>query len=175
MSKADWKKVIGAVAPTLATALGGPLAGFAVKAIATAVLGKEDATEDEIAVAVGNADPQLLVKLKEIDVDFKKTLLSAGIKLEELAVSDRASARDREIKAGDTWTPRVIAFVIIIGYLLVQWYLLEHVIAQEMREIVMRSLGTLDMALGMMLGYYFGTSASSKAKDETLAHIAKMP
>jgi hypothetical protein len=36
----DWKKIVGAVAPTLATALGGPLAGMAAAAVSDALLGK---------------------------------------------------------------------------------------------------------------------------------------
>lgn len=174
MAKFDWKKIVGTVAPTLATALGGPLAGVAVKTIATQLLGKEAASEEEVEAAVLGASPQDLLKLKEIELEFKKAMIDAGVKFEEIASADRASARDREIKTGDTWTPRILAAIIISGYFLIQFFVLKHVIPQEMREIVMRSLGTLDMALGMMLGYYFGSSASSKGKDDTIAHIAKM-
>jgi hypothetical protein len=174
MAKFDWKKMVGAVAPTLATALGGPLAGMAVKTIATQLLGKDNATEEEVEAAILGASPQDMIRLKEIDFEFKKTMVDAGIKLEEIAAADRNSARDREIKTGDVWTPRILAALIMLGYFGIQWYIVTHLIPQEMREIVMRSLGTLDMALGMMLGYYFGSSASGKTKDETIATIAKM-
>lgn len=174
MAKFDWKKIVGTVAPTLATALGGPLAGIAVKTIATQVLGKPDATEGEVEAAVLGADPQTLLKLKEVEYEFKTTMVNAGIKLEEIAASDRANARDREVKTGDHWTPRILASLMIVGWFTIQWFLLKHVIPAEMREIIMRTLGTLDMALGLVLGYYFGSSASGKVKDETIAHIAKM-
>jgi len=39
-----WKGIVGTVAPALATALGGPLAGVAVRAIAEKVLGKPEAS-----------------------------------------------------------------------------------------------------------------------------------
>ncbi len=175
MAKFNWKAIVGSVAPTLATALGGPLAGMAVKTIATQVLGKSDATENEVSVAMQNADPQTLLKLKEVDLEFRKAMLDAGVKLEELAAADRANSRDREIKTGDSWTPRVIAGVVVIGWFLIQWFLLEHVVPAEMIPIVMRTLGTLDMALGLVLGYYFGSSASSHRKDDALSEIAKMP
>lgn len=174
MAKFDWKKIVGTVAPTLATALGGPLAGIAVKTIATQMLGKPDATEEEVEAAVLGADPQTLIKLKEIEFEFKKAMVDAGIKLEEIAAADRNSAREREIKTGDSWTPRIIAGVVVTGWFLVQWYLLEHVIPSEMREVIMRTLGTLDMALGMILGYYFGSSSSGREKDQTISTIAKM-
>jgi hypothetical protein len=138
------------------------------------VLGNPEADESQVEAAVLGADPQILLKLKEVEYEFKKTLVDAGVKLEEIAASDRANARDREVKTGDVWTPRILAAVIVTGWFVIQWYLLKHVIPSEMREIVMRSLGTLDMALGGMLGYYFGSSASGKVKDDTIAHIAKM-
>jgi hypothetical protein len=93
----------------------------------------------------------------------------ADITLEELAPTDRASAREREVKSGDSWTPRILASLIVMAWFAIQWHLLVHIIPQEMREIVMRTLGTLDMALGMVLGYYFGSSASSRTKTELIA------
>ena len=48
--------LLGQVAPTIATALGGPLAGVAVKTLSNVLLGHENGSEDEVkatkAVAV---------------------------------------------------------------------------------------------------------------------------
>lgn len=43
----DWKQLVGSVAPTIATALGGPLAGMATKAIASAI-GCDEADVEEV-------------------------------------------------------------------------------------------------------------------------------
>lgn len=83
----------------------------------------------------------------------------------ELEMQDRASARQREMAVKD-YTPSGLAFVVTVAYGFIQYYLLTHIIAAEMREIIMRTLGTLDMALGMVLGYYFGSSLGSRIKDE---------
>lgn len=174
MAKPDWKKILGSVAPALATALGGPLAGAAVKTIADKVLGNKDATEDEVEAAILAADPATLIKLREIDTDFRKTLVQGGIKLEEISAADRASARDREIRAQDSWTPRVLSASVVLGWMLVQYFLLHNVVPAEMREMIMRMLGTLDGAVMLVLAYYFGSSSSSRQKDETLSTIAKM-
>ncbi len=174
MSKVDWKKIVGAVAPTLATALGGPLAGVAVKTISSQLLGRPDASTEEVEAAVLSGDPQTLVRLKEIEMEFKKFVADAGIKLEQIAAEDRANARKREVDSHDSWTPRVLAAAFVIGWFVFQYYILRHVVPAEMREIVMRTLGTMDMGLGLILGYYFGSSASGKSKDETIATIAKM-
>jgi hypothetical protein len=178
MAKIDWKKIVGAVAPTLATALGGPLAGIAVKTIATQVLGKSDASEDEVEAAILGADPQTLIRLKEVELEFKATMVNAGIKLEEIASSDRASARDREVKAQDSWTPRVLATVIVGGFLWCVYAVLSGYISDLKDPMIATLVGTMigytSAKADQIVSYYFGSSASSKAKDETISTIAKM-
>lgn len=162
--------------PWLGTALGGPLGGIAVSAIGGA-LGISDATEATIKTALSGATPEQLAALKKADQDFAVQMQALGFKnitdLETIAAGDRANARDREIKTGDAWTPRLLAAIIVVGYFLVQWFVLSHVVPVEMRDIVLRSMGTLDMALGLVLGYYFGSSANSHAKDSTIANMQK--
>lgn len=57
MVNIDWKEIVRAVAPTLATALGGPLAGVATSEISNAILGKSDGTEAELGDALVKATP----------------------------------------------------------------------------------------------------------------------
>lgn len=169
---ADWKSVIASVAPALATALGGPLAGIATKALADQLLGNPGASEEEVAQAVQGLKPEDLVRLKEIDTNFKASLLSAGIKLEEIAAADRESARQREIKTGDNWTPRGLAVLVVGGWMTVQWFLLNNVIDDSMRELIARVLGTLDGALMLVLSYFFGSSSSSAKKDDIIGRLS---
>lgn len=178
MSKPDWKKIVGTVAPVLATALGGPLAGVAVRTIATQVLGKPDAPEDEVAAAVLGADPQLLIQLRQVDLEFKKSLSDAGVKLEEIAAQDRANARQREVATGDLWTPRVLAGIVVGGFLFMVYFVLAGYVKELRDPMVAGMVGTLigytSAKADQVISYYFGSSASSKAKDDTLATIAKM-
>lgn len=168
----DWKSIVGTVAPTIASALGGPLAGIAVGALSEAVLGKPDGTEKEVSTAILSATPDVLLKIKEAEIAFAVRMKELDIDLERLYAGDRDSARQREVKTGDIWTPRIIAGLLLIGWFGLQWFLLTHVIAQEMREIVIRGLGTLDMAIGLMLGYYYGTSSSSAHKNDTINKLS---
>lgn len=168
---ADWKQIIGAVAPALATALGGPLAGLATKALADKLLGNPDASEEEVAAAVQGLRPEDLVRIKEIDANFKASLVAAGIKLEEIAAADRDSARQREVKTGDSWTPRGLALLVVGGWMTVQWFLLNHVIDDSMRELIARVLGTLDGALMLVLSYFFGSSSSSQQKNDIIGKM----
>ena len=149
--------LIGSIAPTIATALGGPVAGMAVKALSGALLGHEDGTEDDIKAALANPTADQLTALKKIDADFKLQMKSLDIDLERIAASDRDSARNMAIMTHD-WTPRVLAVVVVVAWGIVQWYLLHNVIDASMRELVARVLGTLDGALMLVLSYYFGSA-----------------
>ena len=111
----DWKGLVRTVAPTIATALGGPVAGAATQAVSSALLGKPDGTEDEIMLAAAAAGPEVLQKLKEADNTFRIRMKELDIDLEKVAAGDRDSARGREIKAGDSWTPRLLAAVVIVA------------------------------------------------------------
>lgn len=169
--KLDWKSIVGSVAPTIATALGGPLAGVAVKTLAGQLLQKPDATEDEVAAAVVSADPQSLVKLKEIELDFKKTLSEAGVKLEEIDAADRASARSREAQVRDR-TPAVLSYAITIGFFSTLGFMLVNGKPATGGDALLVMLGSLGTAWAGVIAYYFGSSAGSKQKTEALTTIA---
>jgi hypothetical protein len=149
--------LIGSVAPTIATALGGPVAGMAVKALSGALFGHENGNEDDIQAALANPTADQLSALKKIDADFKTQMKSLDIDLERIAADDRNSARQMAIATHD-WTPRVLAVVVICAWVFIQWHLLNSTIPSEMRELVARVLGTLDAALTLVLSYYFGAA-----------------
>lgn len=149
--------LIGSIAPTIATALGGPVAGLAVKAVSSALFGHENGSEDDITAALSNPTGEQLAALKKIDADFKVQMKSLDIDLERIAASDRDSARNMAIMTHD-WTPRILAVVVVVAWGVVQWYLLHNTIVSDMRELISRVLGTLDGALMLVLSYYFGAS-----------------
>jgi hypothetical protein len=164
--------ILSAVAPTVATALGGPMAGMAVKAIIGALGLPENSTQDEVMSAVAGATPDQLGKLKEIDNNFRVQMRKLEIDLERIAMEDRNSARQRESVVKDN-TPKILAYLITILYIGIQVFLITSSIHEDMREIVMRALGTLDAILGLVFGYYFGSSVGSKEKQKQLDEMAK--
>ena len=157
-------KTLAGLAPTIATALGGPMAGMAVRAI-EGVFGLDESGDKEAALqAVANATPEQLLALKKADQDFALAMRRADIDVEKISADDRDSARRREVDTHDSWTPRTLAALIVCAYVAVQWYILSHVIDVNMREIVLRSLGTIDGALMLVLSYYFGSMNKAATK-----------
>lgn len=149
--------ILKGVAPTLATAVAGPLGGAAVSFIADK-LGVDDKTVEGVTAAL-QGNPEALEKLRAMELEFAK-----------VDAEDRNSARTREVQiATSAATPFInksvtpmLALTVVLVWGLVQWFMFTHVIPQEMRELIARILGTLDGALMLVLSYYFGASHDHK-------------
>lgn len=171
----DWKPLVRSIAPAIATALGGPLAGLAVNAIGAAVLGRDDASETEIAAALQGAKPEDLLKLKEADNAFRLKMQELGVDLERIAAQDRDSARTREATVGGMTCP-VLAFAIVGGFLVLVGWLVSNGVS----KIDAASMGLVGTLVGyvsakaeQVVAYYFGSSAGSARKTEQLDGLLK--
>lgn len=165
------RDIIATVAPSLATALGGPLAGVATRAIAGKLLGREDATlkELEAAVVTGSTGADL-VKLKELELAFKVDLENAGIELESIAAGDRDSARDRQVKMKD-WTPSILGLAIILGFFGMLAYIMKYGMPTQGNEVMLIMVGALSAMTTQVGNFFFGSSSGSKTKDALIADL----
>lgn len=166
--KIEWKKILGTVAPVLATAAGGPLAGVVVKTLASKLLGKPEATQEEVETAIVAASPDTLIKLKEIEAQFEKEMAQVGIDFERIASEDRASARGREIAVRDR-TPSLLAFLITVGFFGTLGWMLVNGKPLSGGDALLVMLGALGGAWASVVSYFFGSSAGSKQKTEALS------
>jgi hypothetical protein len=160
-------QLIGGIAPTIATALGGPLAGMAVRAISTALLGHGDGTEADIMAAMGQATPDQLTALKKIDADFKVQMKSLDIDLERISADDRSSARNMQIEVRD-WIPRTLAVGVTLGFFGILVWILIYGLPETGKESLLLLLGALQTAWTGIVSFYFGSSAGSQKKDQLL-------
>ncbi|NBQ13086.1 MAG: hypothetical protein EBU31_00385 [Proteobacteria bacterium] len=165
--------LVRTVAPTLAAAVGGPLAGMATRAISDALLGKPDGTQEELLAAMPTATPDQLLALKKAEQDFTVRMRELEIDLERIGNEDRSSARAREIETKD-WTPKLLAGGITVGYFGVLFYMLKYGLpAGGGTEAMLVMLGALGTAWGGVVTYYFGSSAGSSKKDNTIDRMAR--
>ena len=156
--------LLGSVAPTLATALGGPLAGLAVKSLSKALLGAEDFSEEAVMDAMATASPEQLAAVKKIDADFKVQMKSLDIDLERISVDDRKSARDMQKETRD-WIPRALAVSVTAGFFAILIYMLVYGLPTTGNEALLLLLGALQTAWGGIIAFYFGSSSGSQKKD----------
>ena len=164
--------LVRTVAPSIATAVGGPLAGMATRAISDALLGKPDGTEDELINAAAKATPDQLLALKKAEQDFAVRMRELEIDLQRIDAADRSSAREREVKTGD-WTPKALAGAVTLGFFGVLGYMIAYGLPTQGGEALLVMLGTLGTAWGGIVSYYFGSSAGSKEKSEAMSRMVR--
>jgi hypothetical protein len=174
-------QVLQTVAPKLGLALGGPLGGMAGGMLSVGIgklLGKQDAagatvpaTQKEIETALTGGDPQTLLAVKNIEADLTKHLEDLGIQDEQLRFADTASARNREIQLRDK-LPAILAITVTIGFFGVLVFMCWHGTPTTGGEPFLVMLGSLATAWTGIVGYYFGSSAGSADKTDTINKIA---
>jgi len=160
----NWKATLAAVAPTLAMALGGPLAGAAVQVIGSALLGEgRTFDEDMISQAIMGANPDQLVALKNADNDFE-------VKIKELNIQDRNSAR--KLAVDTSILPQVTLSVIYtVGYFMLMFELIGGgiTVSPEMSAPFNILLGIMTAAQAQIMNFWFGSSSGSKEKTRKLS------
>lgn len=168
----DLLKIVGAVAPTIATAIGGPLGGMAMKVVAEVLGLPADSSEKDVSRAMAAATPDQLLALKQADQDFAVRMRELDIDLEKIAASDRDSARRREAQVRD-WMPRVLAFVVVAGFMATVFLVLLGYVDGMKDPLMATTVGTLigfvSAKCEQVVAYYFGSSSSSQQKTQLLA------
>ena len=152
------------VAPTIATALGGPLAGLAVTAIAK-VIGVDE-KDVQNTIDSGKMSAEQIAQLKLAEIDFQKQAQELGLNFEKLATDDRKSSREMQI-ATKSWVPSVLSMLVTVGFFGILIWLMVHP-ADTANTPLMIMLGSLGTAWTGIIAFYFGSSASNSRKDEML-------
>jgi len=156
----DW---LAKLVPTIATCLGGPLAGLAVTAVSKALGIDEDKVQNVIDSGKLNADQ--IASLKQAEIELQRQAQELGLNFEQLAVQDRASARDLQ-KETKSFIPPVLSILVTIGFFGILGGLMSGKIMTS--DALMLMLGSLGTAWTGIIAFYFGSSASSQAKDQMI-------
>lgn len=178
MTTIDWKKLVAGIAPTLGTALGGPLAGMAVKVLADAVLGNPDASETDVAAALSSgqltgeqvvamkvADQAFAVRMRELDIDLAKLNQAA----DEAILRDVQDARARQVATRDP-TPQVILSVLFVLWAgtFALFYFAPLPTDDFLRALIVRAYATIETGLTGAIAYFIGSSRGSKQSGDAV-------
>ena len=152
------------IAPTIATCLGGPLAGLAVTALSKLFGVAPDQVQSMINDNKLSADQIAAVQQEEIR--FKEQTQALGLNFEQLAVEDRKSARDMQTTT-QSLIPPVLSILVTGGFFGILAYLMVTP-ADTGNTPLMIMLGSLGTAWTGIIAFYFGSSAGSQKKDAML-------
>ena len=151
------------IAPSIATALGGPLAGLAVTAISKAL--GIDEKDVQTTIESGKLTADQLASLKQAELELQKQAQSLGLDFEKLATEDRKSARDLQASTKSI-VPPILALVVTVGFFGILFALMMDYAKKSDELMIM--LGSLGTAWTGIIGFYFGSSAHSEKQSEML-------
>lgn len=179
---ADWREVIGSVAPGLATALGGPLAGIAVKIIADKVLGKPDASASEVeeALSSGSLSGDQLVALKEAENTLAIEMARIDQARESALLEDTKSARSQTVelaKEGSAiaWGAPVVSTLVVVGFFVAIYllFVVDRNWDERTANLLNVLFGALTVSFSSVTQYWLGSSAGSKRAGDAVRKIAE--
>tara|TARA_R100001086_G_C11821053_1_gene254105 strand:- start:564 stop:1058 length:495 start_codon:yes stop_codon:yes gene_type:complete len=154
------KNIIGAVAPTIGTALGGPMGSMAANMVADA-LGCEPQPK-KIEAAVQAATPEQLAELKKIDKDFEVRMKELDVDLYALETADIQDARGKFSK---DWTSRIMGIAVVGGFMGYIFLVTLQPPEQNSEALINLVLGYLGGLASAVISFYFGAS-NTKGKDD---------
>ncbi len=192
----DLKTTLGAIAPTLATMMGGPLAGTAVSALVTAfgITPTGDQSKDTAAVTkivqAGAMTPEIIAAVKKADQEHEALMGQQGIDLVKLnAGHEEALAQTFTVDTQDarkTFGQQkailymgvviLMTFATIMGVVLYACFkLLDGGITIKDVSVVAAIAGMVGSVIGyvaanaqQVVSYFFGSSHGSAAKTDSM-------
>lgn len=177
----DWKKALGKVAPAIAGAIGSPLAGVATSTLLSVfgIDGDSPDAMDKLATRVQYATTEDLLLIKQADQNFILKMKELDIDLDKAVISDVQSARAMATALAQSlgkknWRPDVmflLAVLVTCGLVWVVWQ--DSTINEYVKGIFTLVLGRFLGYLDNIYNFEFGSTRSSKTKDETINSLSK--
>lgn len=147
------KSIIGSVAPTLATALGSPIAGAAVSVIAEA-MGCEP-NERAVEKAMQTATPEQLAEIKKAELVFEARMKELDVDVFALETQDKQDARKNFAK---DWTARIIGLMMVTFFCAYIAMITVMPPEQNSMELINLVLGYMGGLVSAVVSFYFGAS-----------------
>ena len=165
--------IFATLAPTVASALLGPLGGVAVAAISK-IIGIGDGKVESITEAFnsGKITPDQLSEIKKLELQYQNDEKERGFKYEELVFKDIASARDMQI-ATKSPVPAALTFFVTLGFFgILGWMMYDNSVKDSPPLLIM--LGQLSAGWAAVIAYWFGSTRGSHDKDVLLANSTQV-
>ena len=169
-----WFQAIFKFAPTIATALGGPLAGAGMTAIKEALNLPGDSTEEQIEAALARATPADFLALKAQEQKFITTMEELGIKRDELVYDDIADARAMRVATKD-WTPAVLTGISLVFFFSLAFAVLYNleIVTGDSKDFAFYLFGCASGWVTQGISFFLGSSKGSQRKTDMINEGSK--
>ena len=155
------KSLLGAFAPTLGAALGGPIGGQAGQ-ILSSILGVPN-NPKSLEQAMNNLTAEQMAELKMAENDFKVQMKELEVDVFALEVDDKQDARKKFSK---DWTPRILGTVTLAGFFGYIFLVTVQPPDANSDTIVSLVLGYLGGLASAVISFYFGASNTPDKEDK---------
>ena len=147
------KVLVGAVAPTIGTALGGPMGNAAMSMLAD----KLGVPNNKAAVekAIQQASPEQLAEIKKAEIEFETKMKELEVDVFKLETQDIQNARTTF--SGD-WTSKLLGLVVIGGFMGYIFLVTIQPPEQNSEALINLVLGYLGGLASAVISFYFGAS-----------------
>ena len=159
------------VAPTVASALLGPLGGVAVAGL-TKILGIDGGTVADVTKAIsdGRVTPEQVAEIRKLELQYQSEEKERGFRYAELEFKDRDSARKYNTEGGIQGRMFTLSFILLTLTIGTEIWILFNGYPSTLQDIIVgRILGLLDGIALLVLGYHYGTTSGSLVKTNLLA------
>jgi hypothetical protein len=165
-------EILANLAPTVASALLGPLGGVAVSAIGK-IFGIDSATTSDITKAFqdGKLSPEQLSQIKALELQYQNEEKERGFRYAELEFKNTDSARKMQMET-KSYFPATLSSGITVGFFAILLSLMFGGVTPSEPLLIM--LGALGAAFGAVVNFWLGSNSTSARKTELLA-AAQLP
>jgi hypothetical protein len=160
-------ELLASIAPTLASAILGPLGGVAVAGLGK-IFGIDGATTSDVAKVFqeGKLTPEQLSAIKALELKYQAEEKERGFRYSELEYKNTADARDMQ-KQTRSYFPATLSTFVTVGFfgILITMLVYEY----KPTEPLLIMLGALGAAFGAVVNFWLGSSNGSQQKNSMLA------
>lgn len=165
----NWIDILEKLAPTIASAIGSPVAGIGVAALESA-LGVTGAADVQKTLEQGQLTSDQVAAIQQAEIAVKAKAQELGLDFEQLSEKDRESARSLQ-SATRSIIPGILSLGITGGFFGVLGFMMTHSVPDDVRDVLNIMVGSLGTAWVSIVTFYFGSSAGSEDKTAMLAKL----
>lgn len=163
------KNIIGNSAPLVGSLIGGPAGGAVGSLIANAIGTDNDPIAIETALS---SDPNLLLKVKQLEYDYKTELQKMAIDAQNVQLKAEAQrladVQDARAKHKDSKMPATLTFILSAMVVLMFLALFFEPPSSDYSQVLIMITGTVMGAFGTTVAYWVGSSRGSAEKAKQI-------